>query len=139
MTQPLAQSDQAFLAEPRIGVLINTRPDGRPLGVPVWFDWDGRAVQMFTAEGTPKTRRIERDPWASLLVTNRLGEPEHWVAFDGPVVLEAGTGFELAERLAGIYWDLQDPDRAAALEQWRAHRDVFCRMTLTPDTIRSGS
>ncbi|MCG2601171.1 MAG: pyridoxamine 5'-phosphate oxidase family protein, partial [Achromobacter sp.] len=109
------------------------------LGVPVWFHWDGAAMQMFTAAGTAKTRRIEREPWASLLVSNRVGEPEHWVAFDGPLELESGTGFELAEHLAGIYWDLADPARAAALEQWRAHRDVFCRMTLTPETIRTGS
>lgn len=139
MIQLLDKSDHAFLAEPRIGVFINSRLDGRPVGIPVWFHWDGRAVQMFTAAGTPKTRRIEREPWASLLVTNTVGEPEHWVCFDGPVALEPGTGFELAEYLAGTYWDMTDPDRAAALDQWRTHRDVFCRMTLTPETIRTGN
>lgn len=138
MTQPLAEADQAFLAEPRIGVLISSRRDGRPLGVPVWFHWDGAAVQMFSAADAPKTKRLAREPWASLLVTNRVGEPERWVAFDGPVRIEQG-GFDLAERLAAAYWDLRDPERAAALEQWRAHRDVFCRMTLTPERIRTGS
>lgn len=139
MTQTLDESDQAFLAEPRIGVLISNRRDGRGLGVPVWFDFDGEAVHMFTAADAPKTRRLHQQPWASLLATNRVGEPEHWIAFDGPVAIEAEGGFELAERLAGIYWDLSNPDRAATLEQWRAHREGFRRLRLDPERIRTGS
>ena len=58
----VTDSDTRFLAEPRIGVLITSRDDGRPLGVPVWFDWNGAAVEMFSAADAPKTRRLRRAP-----------------------------------------------------------------------------
>lgn len=38
---------------------------------------------------------------------------------------------------------LEEADRtflaAATLEQWRVHRELFCRMTLNPERIRTGS
>lgn len=137
-TGSLTEADLGFLAEPRIGVLISSRADGRPLGVPVWFAWNGTTVDMFSAADAPKTRRLRHTPFASLLVTNRVGEPEHWVAFDGNVVAATEGGFELAERLAARYWDLDEAAHAETLEQWRAHRGVFCRLTLTPERIRTG-
>ncbi len=137
--EPLAEADLEFLAEPRVGVLISSRADGRPLGVPVWFDWNGATVDMFSAADAPKTRRLQRTPFASLLVTNRVGEPEHWVAFDGIVAVRAEGGFDLAERLAARYWDLGQTAHQETLAQWRAHREVFCRLRLTPERIRTGS
>ena len=135
----LTDPDVTFLAEPRIGILISSRTDGRPLGVPVWFDWNGATVEMFSAADAPKTRRLLRAPFASLLVTNRVGEPERWLAFDGTVEVRSDGGFDLAERLAARYWDLGQPAHAETLDQWRAHRDLFCRLTLTPERIRKGS
>ena len=134
----VTDSDTRFLAEPRIGVLITSRDDGRPLGVPVWFDWNGAAVEMFSAADAPKTRRLRRAPFASLLVTNRGGEPEHWVAFDGTVTISPEGGLALAERLAARYWDLEQPAHAETLAGWRAHPEAFCRLTLTPELIRTG-
>ena len=109
------------------------------MGVPVWFDWDGKALRMFAANTTPKVKRLRRDPRASVLVTNRIDESECWVAFDGQVAIAETGGFELAEQLAPRYWDLQDPERHDMLELWRSARDIFCLLTLEPTKIRSGS
>jgi hypothetical protein len=138
-TGSLTEADLGFLAEPRIGVLISSRADGRPLGVPVWFDWNGATVEMFSAADAPKTRRLRHTPFASLLVTNRVGEPEHWIAFDGAIEVTKAGGFELAEKLAARYWNPAATAHLETLDQWRDHRDAFCRLTLTPERIRTGS
>ena len=132
------ESKEQFLAEPRLAVLLTNRQEGTPMGVPVWYDWDGKVVRMFAGDYTPKVRRLRRDPRASVLVTNRIDEPERWVAFDGRVSISDTGGFELAERLAPRYWDLEDPARLEMLEFWRSARDAFCLLTLEPTKIRTG-
>lgn len=132
------ESRDQFLATPRLAVLLTNRQGGTPMGVPVWFDWDGEVVRMFAGDYTPKVRRLRRDPKASVLVTNRIDESERWVAFDGRVSISDTGGFELAERLAPRYWDLKDPARLQMLEFWRSGRDAFCLLTLEPTKIRTG-
>jgi PPOX class probable F420-dependent enzyme len=127
----------AFLARPRYGILSSLRADGSPVAVPVWFDWDGDVVRMFTHEATPKLKRLARDPRASLLVTNYVDEPEKWVAFDGPVSVCTEGGLDLALRLAGRYWDTSDPGRAAALEEWRTMASAWRLLELVPQRIRT--
>lgn len=132
------QRDQ-FLAKPRLGVLVTNRLEGTPMGVPVWFDWDGTVVRMFGANFTTKIRRLRRDPRASLLVCNNLDEMEYWVAFDGRVSISDDGGIELAERLAPRYWDLSDPKRKETFEFWRSASEAMCLLTLEPTKIRSGT
>jgi len=127
----------AFLAEPRYGILSMLRQNGTPLAVPVWFEWDGKRVRMFSSRLSPKIERLQRDPRASLLVTNRLEEPEAWVAFDGAVEIHEEGGLEIAERLAPGYWDLGDEHRRATLELWRKAAGVFVALELVPTQIRS--
>ncbi len=139
MPNPFADDAQrdAFLAKPRLAILMTNREGAAPIGVPVWFDWNGTTVEMFADASSPKVKRIERDPNASVLVTNTVGEAEAWVAFDGTIEVEPG-GIELATRLAERYWDLSIPEYRAALETWQSTPEAFCRMTLTPTRIRSG-
>ena len=134
-----AQAARArFLEPPRLGILSSNRKDGSAISVPVWFDWDGTTVHMFAANSSPKVRRLQNDPRASLLVVNNLDEPEGWVAFDGEVEIGPGD-FSLVEKLAARYWDLNDPARAKTLEEWRGGQAFFCFLTLTPKRIRSGA
>lgn len=130
---------EAFLAKPRLGVLMTNRLEGTPMGVPVWFDWDGKVVRMFGANFTSKIGRLKRDPRASLLVCNDRDEQEFWVAFDGKVSITGSGGIELAEQLAPRYWDLEDPKRRETLDVWRSASEVLCVLTLEPTKIRSGS
>lgn len=128
----------AFLATPRLAILITERREGPPMGVPVWFEWDGTAVQMFAAAGSAKLRRIERAPSASVLVTNAVGEPEAWVAFDGPVEVREEDATDLVRRLGEKYWDMDDPERRATLDSWVEAKSAFVRLRLVPDRIRTG-
>ena len=131
------EARERFLAEPRYGILNTLRSDGLPIGVPVWFDWDGQVVRMFTSALSPKIKRIQRDSRASLLVVNHPTEEEAWVSFDGPVSIHEEGGFELAETLASRYWDLSDPGRQETLELWRKAAAAMRLLELRPARIRS--
>lgn len=128
---------EAFLSETRLGILTMLNEQGAALAVPVWFEWDGSAVRMFSFKRAPKVRRLRATPRASLLVVNHVGEPEAWVAFDGDVAISDEGAMALAERLAPRYWDLEDAGQARELESWREHASRFCLLTLTPGRIRT--
>jgi PPOX class probable F420-dependent enzyme len=130
---------EAFLAPPRLGMLTTLKADGTPITVPVWFDWDGRAVGVFASATSGKVRRLERNPHASLLVANNVGEPEAWVAFDGAVTITAEGASELAERLAERYWDMSDAAHRATVESWRQHAAGLRLLTLLPSAIRTST
>lgn len=130
-------AQKKFLAKTRYGYLTTLRQDGAPITVPVWFEWDGKTVRLFTDRASPKVIRIQRDPRVSLLVSNHLDEPEAWVAFDGNAAICDEGGFALAERLAAKYWDLSEPKQKATLESWRAAADSFCVIELRPERMRS--
>jgi general stress protein 26 len=82
----------------------------------VWFEaTDDGAVQLFSLATSPKVRRVRRDPRASLVAANAVGEPENWIAISGTATVEEDGADELAARLGARYWDLDDPEKAAAL------------------------
>ena len=135
----MAPDRDAFLAETRLGVLTTIGGGGMPVAVPVWYEWDGERARVFSNATSAKIRRLERDPRASLLVTNVVGEPEYWVAIDGTIAVRREGAVELAERLAARYWDLRDPDRAAAVQLWRDHPAALVLLELTPARIRTYS
>ena len=126
-----------FLAEPRYGILNILRTDGTPIAVPVWFDWSGEVVRMFSNVISPKMKRLEADSRASLLVVNHIAEHEAWVAFDGVVSIHENGGLELAEQLSSRYWDLSDPGRQRILELWRKMPAVLRVLELKPTRIRT--
>jgi PPOX class probable F420-dependent enzyme len=128
---------EAFLAMPRIGMFSTIAEDGAPVTVPVWFEWDGRAVRVFSGATSGKMRRLERDPRASLLVANSVGEPEQWVAFDGVVKISTDGAIELAERLAQRYWDMNDAGHRRELESWRAAAAGLRVLELVPARVRT--
>ena len=128
---------EAFLATPRLGVLMMNR-EPAPIGVPLWFEWNGTTVEMFSNAQMPKIRRIKRNPNASVMAVNSVGEPEGWVAFDGTIEITNPGGIELATRLAERYWDLSDPTHRSILDGWQQSPDAMCQLTLTPAQIRSG-
>ena len=125
-----------FLETPRLGILMMNR-DPAPVGVPVWFEWTGDTVEMFSMNTAPKIRRITTDPNASVLAVNSVGEPEAWVAFDGAIAVTNPGGLELAERLAERYWDMSLASNRKTLAAWKQHPETMCQLTLTPSRIRS--
>jgi PPOX class probable F420-dependent enzyme len=129
----------AFLAKTRLGMLSTLAADGAPVTVPVWFEWDGTTVRVFSGATSGKLKRIARDPRASLTVTNAVGEPEGWVAFDGNIEVRSEGAIELAERLAPRYWDMTRPELKAAVEGWRNMAGELRLLELRPAAIRSGT
>ena len=133
---------EGFLAEPRLAILMYHGHRPAPTGVPVWFDWRGGQVQMFAARNSPKVRHLTANPQASVLVTNRVGEPEAWVAFDGTVQISdfaEPAWHELLDRVAPRYWDLSDDGYAEQIAAWRSAPAAFVSLTMRPDRVRSGS
>ena len=137
MTKLAEAERDAFLSKTRLGILNTVNADGFPLGVPVWFDWDGEVVRIFTVATSQKVQRIEADSRASLLVVNDLSELERWVSFDGNVTVVEQGGIELAEKLAGRYWDLRDPAKKETLAAWRKAADALRVLELRPERIRT--
>ena len=139
---PTRREINRFLEEPRLAILMYRGSRPSPTGVPVWFDWNGQKVRMFAARNSPKVKHLHRHPAVSVLVTNRVGEPEGWVAFDGKVVIDDFDPEDwkaLLDRVAPRYWDLTDSGYAREIEGWRAAPEAFVSLDLRPDTVRSGA
>ena len=128
-----APARDAFLADRRLAILMFLAPSGSPIGVPVWFRWDGREVEMISERQVGKIRRLEKDPRASVLVTNIPPEPGSWVSLEGRVVVSEG-GQEAGERLIERY--VLDPRAAAAYRKVFRNADLV-RLSMSPDRIRT--
>ena len=126
---------EAFLAKPRYAVITTLTGQGRPVSVPVWYEWDGSTMAMFTTPGTGKVTRLTANPFASVLVMTNLDESEAWVSMDGKVEILDQGGDELAQRLTLHYWDMNDPARATAAASWKQTHIV--QLKFTPDKIRT--
>jgi hypothetical protein len=80
------QEIDAFLGQPRLAMLIYRGSRPAPTGVPVWFDWNGKAVHMFSGRTSPKVKQLHENANVSVVVNNRVGESEGWVALNGKIV-----------------------------------------------------
>jgi PPOX class probable F420-dependent enzyme len=130
-----AQRD-AFLADRRYAILTTLRPDGAPVSVPVWYEWDGQTLRIFVYEASGKLKRLANDARATVLVINHPDEKEKWVAFDGRITVHKDGGIEMAERVFDRYYPDGD-ERRAALQSWRNLKDKWRLLELEPDAIRS--
>ena len=135
------QEIDSFLKEPRLAILIYQGKRPSPTGIPVWFDRDGQALRMFTGADSAKIKYLRENPNASVLVTNHVGEPEGWVAFDGTIEISdfgAEDWQQLIDRVAPRYWDLNREPYGEEIKNWRALPQMFSSLTMIPDRIRSG-
>ena len=124
----------AFLGQPRIGTLCTFNADGSPNAIPLWYDWDGDKIRMFTTRGTAKVRRLTKDARACLSVAEPVGVPEAWVTVEGTVAILDEGGRALACGLAAIYYE---PGLAKkTIDVWEKVED-WVVLELTPSRIRS--
>jgi hypothetical protein len=76
---------EAFLAEPRVGILSVTAPGRGPLSVPVWYDYaPGEDVRILTPRGSRKVPLIEAAGCLSLCVQTET-RPYRYVSVEGSV------------------------------------------------------
>ncbi|MEX0750177.1 MAG: hypothetical protein WD359_05150, partial [Dehalococcoidia bacterium] len=71
------------------------------------------------------------------LAANNISEPEAWVAFDGTVTISDSVVFELAERMAHRYWDIEQQERRATVDSWREAAPNLRVLSMSPARIRS--
>jgi len=88
---PLSKEErEAFLAEPRIGVVSVASDDGRPpLAVPIWYGYEpGGDLTFFTGTQGRKARKIDliRKAGAVSFVVQHDQFPYRYVTIEGPVV-----------------------------------------------------
>ena len=131
----LTADDLEFLARPLHGFLSVAAGPQPAQPRPVWFEAtaDG-TIQLFTGPEAVKVRRLRRDPRASIVVAAPATERERWVSVAGRTTVEPDGAHELAARLAARYWDLDDPRRAAELEELLAMDQV--RIVIHVETVQ---
>src|SRR5262245_50745648 len=124
-----APEREAFLAEPRIGVLTIARPSGQPpLASPIWYEYLNGVVAINVGRNSAKARLAAAEGVASLTVqTEQL--PYRFVTVGGPVAVQ-GADDATRRRIASRYMP------ADLLEGYLATGDVADMVTLrlTPDT-----
>jgi len=126
----LTERDLELLRRP-LFAMITTVPahDRIPSPRPVWFEVAGdHTIRLFSLASSPRIRRLEEDPRASVVVSAPAGESEHWVAVEGTVTVHADGAQELATRLSKRYWF------DGVIEDWSGMDLV--RLELTPDKVR---
>ena len=130
----LTAEDLEFLRRPLHGFLSVAAGPLPPQPRPVWFEAtaDG-TIQFFTAPDSLKIRRLRRDPRASIVVAAPVGERERWVSVAGRSTVETDGAHDLCSRLAALYWDLDDPDRAEDLAAILADDQV--RVVIHPEAV----
>ena len=91
-----------FLRKPNAAVIASVRPDGYPMTVVTWYDWDGARVLVNMARERSRLEWMRADPRVSLTVFD-----EDWyrhVSFTGDVVeFHDDVGLADIDRLALRY------------------------------------
>ena len=133
------KADEFLKKRARYAHVTTLRKDGTPITIPVWYDWDGTTVRFFSASNAPKVKRLRRNPWVSVLISNDLDEYEKWVCFEGKATFADEGGQSLALRLAPHYFDLSDPARQKLKAYWESGKESdFTLVELVPQRITSG-
>ncbi len=118
----------AFLAERRYCVLATTTARGRAQARPVGFTFHGEAFWLATVAGG-RLRNLEREPWASLVVSEGEGDTHRAVAVDGTVAIHERPPEELL-----AVWEHRFGSRADWAAAWLelSPRRVFSYSALRP-------
>ncbi|PVY97073.1 pyridoxamine 5'-phosphate oxidase family protein [Actinomycetospora cinnamomea] len=134
----LTDQDRTLLDRPLLGLLTVPPPAGRvPAPRPVWFETTpGGELQLFSFTSSPKVRRLEDDPRASLVVVAPADEEERWVSVTADVSVSSDGARELAGRLAERYWDTTTPEHRAMLDEWST--TDLRRIVLHPTAVTRG-
>jgi PPOX class probable F420-dependent enzyme len=119
----------AFLARPNAAVIATLRPDGSPVTVATWYDWEDGRVLVNMDESRKRLAHLRADPRVSLTVMDLADWSVH-VSLQGRVVsLEDDPDLvgidRLAVRYTGQPYSVRDQRRVTAwieVERWHAWR-----------------
>jgi PPOX class probable F420-dependent enzyme len=124
----LEEKPRKFLDEsPNVGVVTTLREDGSPHSTIVWVDVEDGKVSFNTARGRAKSKHLERDPRASLLMV----DPDNawkWVAVSGPAELtEEGADAQI-DKLAKKYLGKDE-------YPWRKPEETRVKVLIEPEKV----
>jgi PPOX class probable F420-dependent enzyme len=103
----LDEKQVEFLENPYVGVVTTLRPDGSPQSTVVWVDVVDGIPSFNTARGRVKSRDLEADPRASLVVVDP-NNAYKWVALDGRAELTEDGADAQIDKLAKKYLDADE-------------------------------
>ena len=124
----LEEESRKFLDEnPYVGVATTLRADGSPHSTIVWVDVEDGKVSFNTARGRAKSKHLERDPRASLLMVDP-NNAWKWVAVSGPAELtEEGADAQI-DKLAKKYLGKDE-------YPWRNPEETRVKVLIEPEKI----
>jgi general stress protein 26 len=134
MTATITDAETAFLQAPRLAMFSTAVGEAWSRPVPVWYDWNGSVLTVFSFHSAPKVARLRADPRAHVLVANNPTEDEHWVSMSGSVVIGTVDAAWLRS-VAARYWDASDPAKAKVVDSWVAVIDQLVGLELTPTEV----
>lgn len=122
-----------FLRGTRLAVIVEAG-DPVPHAVPVWYRWDGEAIEFFTRRTRPKVERLRAQPAVAVLVSAEVAEPVYWVRIEGTAELSDDAA-ELVHELCDRYLDSADAGHRALGDELRAMADEAVRVRVVPERI----
>lgn len=136
-----SETQEAFLAEPHVGVVASLRQDGRPYTVPVWFHWDGDDIWLTGTDSRVWCQQIRRDGRVSLCIEALAPVAGH-IGIDGHGVVLDRDDFDIwpiCEVLVEKYIGRNDPTNAQAVESFLANMRTEPRLLikLRPEVWRA--
>ena len=97
-TQFAARVDQRLREEDIIWFTTVT-PKGVPVSNPVWFDWDGDSITVYSEPTSYRVRNLKRNPNVCLHLQGVDGLGNNVVIFSGEAVLRPGN-----QTIPDHYW-----------------------------------
>jgi PPOX class probable F420-dependent enzyme len=126
----LNEKQVEFLDSPYVGVVTTLRPDGSPQSTVVWVDVVDGVPSFNTARGRVKSRDLEADPRASLVVVDP-GDAYKWVALDGRAELTDEGADAQIDKLAKKYLGADE-------YPFRNPEEQRVSVRIVPDRVSSG-
>jgi PPOX class probable F420-dependent enzyme len=124
----LKDTERKFLEEnPFVGTVTTLRDDGSPHSTIVWVDVEGDKVSFNTARGRAKSKHLEHDPRASLLMVDP-NDSYKWVAVSGKAQLtEEGADAQI-DKLAKKYLGQDE-------YPWRNPQEQRVKVVIDPEHV----
>jgi PPOX class probable F420-dependent enzyme len=126
---PLPPQLDAFLAKPNAAVIATVRPDGSPVTVATWYDWEAGRVLVNMDASRRRNEHMRADPRVSLTILNLPNWGSH-VSLQGHVAEWADDPDlrdidRLSVRYIGQPYPFRENARVSAwieIDRWQAWR-----------------
>jgi PPOX class probable F420-dependent enzyme len=126
---PLPPELAAFMAKPNAAVIATVRPDGSPVTVATWYDWEDGRVLVNMDAGRRRLAYLRADPRVSLTVMDTANWSSHLSVQGRVVSFHDDPDLRDIDRLSARYYGqpypIRDRERVSAwieVERWHAWR-----------------